>query len=253
MTALEPRQVGDLTYYRAGTEGTYLVLLNALGQGIDPWTRLVDRLLPRRLLVWELRGVDPPDPTLTLDDHAKDLAAVLAAERVTSCHLVGWCTGPKLALRYLREHGNGVRSMVFLNPAFKHPDREVDADTAYERNLEALCRGVDRRPETADVLKNMFQPKGPSDLRKPFTSGPALVAYARQHLDFWSRQADTPPVDVPILVVAAADDEVVSAAGARLPGARYTEIAGAGHHALFEHPDRVAGLVEGFVLAADPS
>lgn len=267
---LEPVVTGTgpaaLTYYRGGSRGTPLVLLNALGQGLHPWSRLVQRLLPRRVLVWQLRGIEPPHAALSLAEHADDLATILAADGVGACHLVGWCTGPKLALRHYHRDPQSVRSMLFLNPAFKHPGRPAELDTPYERSLEALCRAVDRRPEAAGRLKDMFQPGAfggaqagggmalDTAVRKPFASGPALIAYARQHLDFWALDAtvDT-AVDVPILAVAAEHDEIVSPHGVqvaarRFPTARYTEIAGAGHHALFEHADRVAGLIEGFVL-----
>src|SRR5438128_7363789 len=45
-----------LTYYRGGSDGPPLVLLNALGHGIEPWSPLVERLLPRRIVLWEMQA-----------------------------------------------------------------------------------------------------------------------------------------------------------------------------------------------------
>jgi pimeloyl-ACP methyl ester carboxylesterase len=281
--ALEPVKIWTgsawLGYCRGGSRGQPVVLLNALGQGLEPWSRLIERLLPRRLLIWKTRGIDPPHRALPLEEHVDDIAAIIAAEGIDACHLVGWCTGPKMALRYHHRRPDSVRSMVFLNPAFKHPSRLAELDTPYERNLEVLCRAVDRRPETAERLRNLLwsdafgapadardrnaggaPARAPSDtvVRRPFRSGSALVSYARQHLDFWAHDPtpDASAVRVPVLFVAAEQDDIVSPRSVWLaaeifPIAHYTEIAGATHHALSENADLVAGLIEGFVLHAE--
>lgn len=253
-----------LTYYRGGSHGAPLVLLNALGQALEPWFRLIDRLLPRRVVISELRPTDAPQRPLTLDDQVDHLEAVLDHAKIRACHLVGWCTGPKVALAcYLRRPGS-VLSMVFLNAAFKHATRPPELDTPYERNLELVCRAVDQRPETAARLTKIFEPGvfggsrsgGLEDaVRKRFVTDAALVTYAREHLDFWARDAtaDAANVRIPMLFVSAEHDEIVSPASVRVaaerfPTARYTEVAGGTHYALYEDADRVARLIEDFVL-----
>lgn len=264
----------ELTYYRGGSDGQPLVLLNALGQGLDPWSRLVDRLLPRRILIWEMRGTTPPYGGRSVDEHADDLAAILGHEKVAACHLVGWCTGPKVALSYYHRGAGSVSSMVFLNAAFKHTGDRPDLSTPYERDLEAICRTVDQRPDAAARVRQVFGLSGfgqavagadgampPASLiasvRRPFISDSSLVAYARQHLDFWERDStgNAADVTIPILFIAAEHDEVVSRAAVRdaarrFPTARYEEIAGASHYALFEEADLVATMIENFVRQA---
>jgi 3-oxoadipate enol-lactonase len=56
----------------------------------------------------------------------------------------------------------------------------------------------------------------------------------------------------PVLVVASDDDRIfpnalIAASAARLPGARLTVIAGAGHSTYFEQPDAWNAVVDGFL------
>jgi pimeloyl-ACP methyl ester carboxylesterase len=126
-----------LRYYRGGSAGLPVVVVNALGQDLRPWARLVAALAPRRVLTWRLRGL-PPDPPVRFDTHIDDLSAVLDAERVDACHLVSWCTGFRTAVGYQRRQPARVRSVVALSPSFKHRGRAAELDTGYERDLETL-------------------------------------------------------------------------------------------------------------------
>ncbi|MCO1593992.1 alpha/beta hydrolase [Micromonospora sp. RHAY321] len=257
-----------LTYYRGGEQGCPLVLVNALGQDLLPWQRFVATLLPRRVITWELRGLVPPAARRPFAGHVDDLARVLRAEAVTSCHLVAWCTGPKTALRFSQRYPGMVRSMVFLNASFKHTGRAPEQDTAYEQNLEVLCRAVNRRPENASRLREMFQPgtvtaSGANTavqdnaVRRAFGSADALVAYAQQHLEFWAEDFTwEATAEVPVLFVSGERDEIVSteatrAAAKMFPGAAHVVLPAVGHFALVDQAERVAGLVEGFTLAAE--
>jgi pimeloyl-ACP methyl ester carboxylesterase len=185
-----------------------------------------------------------------------------------------------VALSYYHRNAGPVSSMVFLNGAFKHTGGRRDLDTPYERNLEAICRAVDRQPAAAARLRRLFDSGGfgevpagaagangavagvpPASLaaavRRPFLSDSSLIAYARQHLDFWEHDptGNAANVTVPALFIAAEHDEIVSPAAIRdaaqrFPAACYQEIAGASHYALFEQADLVAMLIGDFVCHA---
>ena len=171
--------------------------------------------------------------------------------------------------------------MVFLSGAFKHPGRSPDLDTTYERNLESVCRAVDRRPQAAARLMRILgsddggeavaaadggrpdaaaPATAPAPLaaavRKPFVDETSFIIYARQHLDFWS--CDPLPgaagLDIPMLFVGCEHDAIISATGVRLataglPTASYAEIPSATHYAMFEQPTAVAALIKQFVEA----
>ncbi|MER7234252.1 alpha/beta fold hydrolase [Streptomyces olivaceus] len=287
-----PRRVGVLggvlRYHAVGEPDPgrpAVVVLNALGMGLGPWHRLT-ALLSRhhRVLAWAPRGCTARERPLSLGDHVDDLTAVLNVEGVRSCHLLAWCTGPKVALEFHRRDPEAVRSMVFLNGSFRRLDRPGDPDTAYEQNLEAMCRSVVGRPTLADVMRRMLggalaerpdfsgEPDphrwaeqilaSPADVlgeevRRPFADGRVLVAYARQLLDFWSRDplAYAPRVAVPVLGVSgeldriAAPDRLERDTG-RFPAARHVRLPVANHHVMHDRPDELAALLGEFFAAA---
>lgn len=276
------RDGSSLTYYAGGSGSPPVVLINALGQGLHYWLRLIDELMSRhRVITWEPRGLESTLQSFRLEDHVDDLEAILAAEAVERCNLIGWCTGPKVALEFYRRRPESVESMVFLNSSFKCPNSSADLDTAYERNLEPLCRLVDRRPEMAasvrttlmsrtadDVLDVLESGDGEQlgttvlsmmniDLREhvlaPFRSEPVLVNYTRQLIDFWSYDTatDAQQVRAPVLLICSENDQIASpemsrVAARQIPTAQLIQVQGATHYCLYDRPDLIAQLIEIF-------
>jgi pimeloyl-ACP methyl ester carboxylesterase len=270
------------TYYAGGSGAPAVVLLNALGQGLYYWYRLIEKLMRRRrVIIWEPRGLDDSPRPFCLDDHVDDLEAILKEEGVNSCHLVGWCTGPKVAVKFYLRHPDATASMVFLNCSFKHPGSPPELDTAYERNLESLCRVLSQRPKAAtsvrkaltsqftytapDLLDDTDPGKVASEvlsmmsmsLREhvlgPFRSDGTLSNYSRQILDFitYDAIAEAKHVRAPVLLVSCEYDKIASPdmssmAAGRFPDARHVRVQGASHYCLYDRPDLVAGLIETF-------
>jgi pimeloyl-ACP methyl ester carboxylesterase len=275
-----------LTYYVGGHGDPPLVILNALGQRVTCWLPLLDRLMPgRRVVVWEMRGVRADQPLLTFDEQLTDLEAVLADQGIDRCHLLGWCTGAKLALRYHQRHPGAVASIVVLNGTFKHTGRPSTLDSPYERNLETVCRTLDRRPELAGRMRRLFTEGGsgtaddgattdgaPDDgdpavaamrakhpaLRdealRPFATEAGMVRYARQLVDMWSvdATAGADRVRIPLLFLGSEYDDVVAPAAVRaaaelFPTATHAEIPGASHYCMYDRSGTLGDLVERFL------
>ncbi|MFL6335720.1 MAG: alpha/beta fold hydrolase [Pyrinomonadaceae bacterium] len=270
------------TYYVGGSGAPAVVLLNALGQGLFYWYRLIDRLMRRRrVIIWEPRGLDDSSRPFCLDDHVDDLEAILKEQGVDTCHLVGWCTGPKVAVKFYLRRPEAAASMVFLNCSFKHPGGPPELDTAYERNLESLCRILSQRPKAAGAVRkaltSQFTGAGPdlpddtdagrlasevlsmmsSNLREhvlgPFRSDDTLSNYSRQVLDFISfdAMAEARQVGAPVLLVSCEYDKIASPnmssmAAGRFPDARHVQVRGASHYCLYDRPDLLADLIETF-------
>ena len=259
-----------------GGEGaTPIVLLNAIGQSFHYWLRLVDALTPRyRVLAVEPQG--------SIEDQIRDVEALLAEEAVERCILLGWCTGPKVAVELSARRPDAVAAMVFLNPTFRTTGTPRELDTAYERSSEPLFRAVAARPSmaasvmkslqasvagpaldlegdddaAADVLAMMSAALRPH-VARPFRSEPVLVAYTRQILDFWACDslAKAETLDVPLLVVASELDRVASPEAARevarrVRGARLVEVPYATHYCLYDRPDFIAAVIEDFLANA---
>src|SRR6201999_654569 len=142
------RNGSPLTYFTAGgATGTPIVLINALAQGLRYWYRLIHDLLPQhRIVTWESRNTDSASQPLHLTDQVDDLEAILSHAGIESCHIIAWCTGPKVAVEFFQRHPQAVRSMVFLNAAFKCFSTPKTLTTEYENNLEPLFQMLDTSP-----------------------------------------------------------------------------------------------------------
>ncbi|WP_100575969.1 alpha/beta fold hydrolase [Streptomyces sp. CB01201] len=275
-----------LTLFEVGTARTAdqapLVLINALGQGHGFLDRLARQLAAhRRVVSWQVRGTDPDLPPWDIDHQLDDLRAVLGLTGADRFHLVGWCTGAKIATAYQRRRPGDVASLVFLNATFKQDGLWGGMDTPYERNLEAVCRALARRPEKAERMVGLLAPgsagggekTGPGqdagvlgvlsqalaeEVRRPFLAPEKLLRYARQLVDLWTLDTaqQAPAVEVPVLFVGSEFDAISSPARARaaarcFPDARYAELAGAGHYAPHDRSAPVAELITEFVRAPE--
>ncbi|WP_432027714.1 alpha/beta fold hydrolase [Streptomyces sp. 1222.5] len=271
-----------LAVYEAGDgDGPPLVVLNALGQGPGFLTRLCARLAPHhRVVTWQVRGTERDDPPWRAGDQLDDLEAVLDAAGADRAHLLGWCTGAKIATAFQRRRPDAVASLVFLNATFRQNGRWDGMDTKYEADLAAVCRALDRSPAKAARMLGLLAPgaaggKGSpgardagvlgvlsralaDEVRRPFRDAEVLVRYARQLVDLWRLDSATQAAQVtaPVLFVCSEFDGISSPARAReaarcFPRARYAELAVAGHYAPHDRPALVAELITEFVRAPD--
>jgi len=272
----------ELTYYCGGSGEIPVILLNALGQRLHYWYRLIDNLIEcHRVIIWEPRGTVSPPPPFGIKDQVDDLEAVLKHEAADTCYLIGWCTGPKVATEFYLRHPSAVRAMVFLNSTFRCLGGPEDYETDYEHNLEPLCHLLNRRPETAaSVMKslqaslsgdniNLLEESDPEqlavdvlslinvDLKQevlmPFRNESTTLNYSHQVIDFWSHNTleQAPRVQVPVLVVGSEYDRSASPAMSRLaaelfPTARYVQLQGATHYCFYDRPDLITELIERF-------
>lgn len=279
----------DLTYSVAGSAGTPVLILNALGQGLVYWSRLIDILRHKhQIIIWEPRGTFSPPQPFGLKEQVEDIEAILQQEEIQKCHLLGWCTGPKLAVEFYMHAPDSVQSMVFLNSQFKCEGMARELITKYERNLEPLFRVLEKKPEMAGSVMesmrlnlggekiNLFDQKDSQKLAMdvltlvddtlkphilaPYQNEATTLAYARQILDFWSYDtlAKAPQVQAPILMIAAEYDRVAAPAMSKaavnhFPRVKHVEVSRATHYCLFDRPEFVADLVEDFWENANPS
>ncbi|GAA2495399.1 hypothetical protein GCM10010406_34510 [Streptomyces thermolineatus] len=260
-------------------EGPPLMVLNALGQGPGFLTRLCAHLAPHhRVVTWQVRGTEREDPAWGTRRQLDDMEAVCGAVGAERFHVLGWCTGAKIATAFQQYRPDAVASLVFLNATFRQDGRWDGMDTKYESDLAAVCRALDRRPEKAARMLGLLAPGAAGgrgspgardagvlgvlsreladEVRRPFRDAEVLVRYARQLVDLWrlDSAAQAPRVTVPALFVCSEFDGISSPARAReaarcFPHARYAELAVAGHYAPHDRPALVAELVTEFVRA----
>lgn len=287
---------GDLQYHLfgdtgdTGDAGPTVVVVNAIGMGLEYWSRFVDRLAPdHRIVLWPLRTANPDGEVATLDDQVRDIGAVVDEVSKEPVHLVGWCSGPKLCLRYAAAHPERVASMVFLAGTYGNPTTE----TGYQKRLGKVFELLDRSPAMAATVRGMLtdsasvaaglssqsappahtgggellqepeilaraDPRLQTALVAPYRSDETTLAYAKQIRDFWSRplDADARAAGCPALVVSAELDRIASPklgqdVAKTLPKGRFVEMPGATHYCMFDRPDEVAALVREFLASIE--
>lgn len=280
-----------LNYYTGGSGEKTIVLLNAFGQSFEHWRRFAGEIIRQfRVILWMPRGNNFESVGLLQSSsqsmHAEDLHHVLEHENVASCSLMGWCTGPKLALEYYSRHPEHVSSMIFLSASFKGLPEHKPLETAFEQSLELLLAAVEHQPQLADMLlvalKGVVLARNQQPLTdlgaassadsvlqqalsavnvsvqelvlQPFQTRPAVIAYARQMRDFWNH--DFYPilsrVEIPVLFVGGDCDQIASQSmskeiAAEIPSAQFLEVKGGSHYIQHESWDALAQIVERFV------
>lgn len=273
-------------YFSIGEGAETLLMLNAFGQEAACLFRLIDQLRDRfRILSWEMRGLDGNTPDMSIADHADDLAAILDAEHVDTCHLIAWCTGPKVAVEFNTRYPGRALSMMFLNTTAKCVGSPKELDTAYERNFESLCHVLEQRPSmlpsVMNSLKSMYSDEGATqsgdcegddaesvlrfmnvELRgrvlRPFRSADCMKKYLKQLIDFWNYDLRdvAEGVVVPLLFFSSEYDAVASPEASEWTAslfarARRLHAQGATHYFLHDRADVIARMIENFVYDED--
>jgi thioester reductase-like protein/pimeloyl-ACP methyl ester carboxylesterase len=277
----------SLSYFVGGDGQETLLLLNAYGQSLAFWDRAMPLLLRRfRVIAWQARGTSSQGGGITevfpIAEHVEDLVAILQRERVDKCHVLAWCTGPKVALELNARLPGCLESLVFLTACFKGLPNVESCETDYERHMDVICRTLDQRPEVAsaimDILKRVITEKSTSQARggdgydarvdqvlamvpedikplvlEPFLTPDNVVSYARQLLSFWAHDSSDrlPCGEPPLLLVAGELDNIASPrisreVARRAPGAVYAEIAGGSHYMQYDNAELLVDIVERF-------
>lgn len=281
-----------LPYYAGGADaGPTLVILNAYGQSLAFWDRLVGELITDyRVLIWQMRGTASQkggmDQAYPIAEHVRDMEAIFDAEHIAQAHLLGWCTGPKLALEFYAAQAQRVASMIFLTGCFIHDPVRKPLYTEYENYMNSLCRMVDQRPQIAaqltEILSSVLLGKRKPDPHKavdsshheplvegvlaligedikplvlePFLTQQSIVSYARQLLAFWDH--DVGPilgsVRMPTLFIGGEVDNIASAQMARavaqrVPRAIYAQVQGGTHYMHFDSHHLLSDLIRDFL------
>jgi pimeloyl-ACP methyl ester carboxylesterase len=273
----------ELACYEAGDpDGPPLVFCGGLGGGFGIWRPLLERLAPRfRLLGWDYRGlyrsVGSLDGECGVDQHARDLRALLRHAEAESPVLLGWSMGVQVGLELHRETPEPLRGFVALHGT---PARPVAG--AFDSPLSEWLA-----PPILSALRrvgNGFGGFGPPLARAPGVArgfvrlGRALGVMApsldvdrfREIAEEWTRLDFTayadlftaldrhdatdllPVAKTPTLVLAGEADPFTPSHRAvymaeNLPDAELELLPDATHFGLLEFPDRIGHRVERFL------
>lgn len=249
-------------YIEQGTGRTAVVMLHGVGGGKDAFRPQMAPLARAgyRAVAWDMPGYGgsagiAPYDMAGLADAAVRLLDAIDASRVV---LLGHSMGAMVAQELVARHPSRVSGLVLsaTSPAFGKPDGAwqqafladrlgpLDAGrtmTDVAARLVPSMIGADADPE-GTVLAAALMGRVP----------PATYRLALRALMGFDRRAALADIRVPTLVVAgerdpAAPAPVMEKMAARIPGAEYLALPGAGHLANLERPQAFNAAVLAFL------
>ena len=267
-------QTPDATihYIREGT-GTPLILVQGAGVVGEGWRPQIDGLRQRcDIVALDNRGIGGSTyraPALTIEDMAGDVLAIADAEGIDRFDLAGHSIGGLVAQEIALRARQRVRTLALL--------------CTFERGRQAsrltpeiIWKGLRTRVGSRAMRRQAFM-----ELVMPaaYLAGADRAALASQLATLFGRDlADQPAIvmkqlgaasrfdasgrlnelaGLPTLVLSARHDTIAlpqygRALAARIPGARYIEMADAGHAVTIQCADQVNALLSEH-LAAQPA
>jgi 3-oxoadipate enol-lactonase len=235
-----------------------IVFSNSLGTDFRVWDRLVDRFDGRyRMVRYDKRGHGLSEMTpapYAMDDHVGDLIGLLDHLRLDSVVVCGLSVGGMIAQGLAARQPDRMRAMILMDTAAKIGTAEmwndrikaieaggidVLADPIMERWLSASFRA--EKPEEKLVWRNM--------LTRTTRDGYLGTSAAIRDTDFTE---STKKIAMPVLGIGGSEDgstppDVVRGTIDLIAGGRFELVEGAGHLPCVEDPDKVAGLITGFL------
>lgn len=251
--------------------GPPVVLVNGLGGTFAAWRLQIEEFMgTRRFVSWDYRGIyrsaAPADRTrVTVDDHVRDLEAVLAAESIDAAVFMGWSMGVQVALEFYRRAPTRFRGLVLINGTFGHPFK-----TAFNWPLARFV--LPRLLRLAETRVGAFQPLLQALVRQPRILGllkslrlaaPSLheqlfrdLAAEYANMDFrlyiaillaladHDAQDVLPTIAAPTLIITGQRDfftppGLAKRMADRIPGAELLEVKLGTHYTPVEFPDVV--------------
>jgi pimeloyl-ACP methyl ester carboxylesterase len=252
-----------LTYDDRGS-GTPVLLIH--GTAASTWGELPDRLIGRRVIVYDRRGfgASRADTGAPLTRHAADAAKLLTALDAAPAIVIGWSIGGVIALELAATRPELVVGLVIIDAplhAKLHPrPRMVRALIGAqilarrrrpERGARCFLRWACRNTRTGRGFEDL-----PSDARAAMLdNGPAIVAELRTGTGEHLGRRQLAEIATPIIwLTAEASDGVFRRAAQRagriLPHCEVQEVPHSAHAMQFDRPDSIVQAVDGISTSA---
>lgn len=246
---------------RKGTGPTLLMIMGG-GTGKGAWNALVDELAPRVACVtYDNRGTGAASDVgedLSVEDLARDAAAVIEALGDEPVHVCGVSMGGFIAMRLAAMRPDLVRTLTLHATSAKLDQRTVDTGRfrleLLESELESAPQFVRKFLRAIAASSEGLQAPLPKDVVS-HTREFSMHNY-RGHMNaIWGHhmtEGDLASIAAPTLITAGAEDIMTPPANSlhlhrSIPGSRLVTINGAGHVYYFEDPVLTASLQAGWI------
>lgn len=252
-----------VSYARVGT-GEPVLLIQGVGAIGKAWTPQVEALKQRfSVITFDNRGIGASTITegrLTIESMADDALAILDAEGIDRCHVVGHSMGGLIAMQLALISPRRVKSLALLCTF-------PDGQSGVRLTRDTFFTGLRTRLGTRNMRRNAFLSLV---LSKAGMRSEQLRTLATEMTDLFGRDlADQPSIimkqlramsrfdptwrlrclaSIPTLVVSGEEDRIaVPAYGRKLagaiPGAAYLQLEKAGHAVPIESPESINRLL----------
>lgn len=258
-----PVEGAELAVEQRGTSAPAVLFIHGFPLDRTLWRHQLADLSPWRLIAPDLRGCGessvPADPAgYSTARYADDLAELLDALEIEDVVACGLSMGGYTLFELLRRHPGRVRAAVFSNTRAEAdtPElrvaRDALADLARSQGSAAVAEKqlpkvlspatLERRPEVVKEAREMMA-------RAPVAG---VVGALRALRDRPDHTATLREIRIPALVIAGAEDQNTTAEGMQrmagaIRGARFTQIAGAGHLTPLEQPAAFTAALRDFL------
>ncbi len=240
-----------------------LVLIMGYGGLMEMWPPALIQGLARdrRVIVFDNRGMGfsgSSDAPYTIELFAEDALTVLDGLGIERAHVLGWSMGAFIAQELVLRHPSRVDKLILLTGSCGG-EAAIWPDDAIWNSLTDLSGTLEERIQR--MLTNLFpqtwlrQNPDPAAFLPPITA-PIIDAHIQrqaQTLRTWPGACDRlPAITNSSLIIAGVEDRVIPRENApiltqALPHARTVEIQGGGHGVMYQEPERLAELVDGFL------
>lgn len=240
--------------------GDAVLLLHGLGGSHDDWRLQLPEFAKRyRVIVPDLRGFGASGrrEPFTIQQHARDMLALMDALEIPDAHVVGLSMGGAVAIEMALARPGAVASLVLANtaPSFRLSNWERRR-MAWLRILLASLLGVGAVARITG--RGFFPARGQGRLRRRLirraskTSRWVYLATLRA-LTRWNAEKRLPAIRAPTLVLGAEFDMTTTAEkrhwAERIDGARVVELPGSRHHSEQDSPERFNHAVRAFLCS----
>ena len=245
--------LGRIGFAEENAGGTPIVFLHGVGSDKSVWAPQLDHFgRTNRAVAFDYPGYGESDfiADASRDDYAVAMLTAMDALEIRHAHICGLSLGGVIAIAMHALAPQRCESLILADSFAEHPDGRgiYDRSVAASNDLRALAEA------RVDLL--LAQPADPA-IRAEVVETMAQIdpaAYRTGAEAVWlADQRDRArAIDVPTLVVCGAEDKVTPPAlsrdlAAMIPGARYEEIAHAGHLSNLERPAEFNRIVDDFV------
>lgn len=253
-------QAGDLqlNYETYGDGGDWLVMCHGLGSGLQSMRPAAELLSDSfRLLIWDNRGLGdsddaPPGSGYGIEEHARDLANLMAALGIEAAIVHGVSWGGIVAQRFAIDYPQKVRALVVDSSSAEMNER---AAQNWITRGEMMVRDGPAAIRSAPGGLNEGQPAASAETYAPME---ALRINPQAYLETCKAIAslhehplndELRSLRVPALAIVGEDDRVAGVGGTVklsrvIPDCQLVIVKGAGHGVSAQDPEALRREIE---------